>query len=40
MTAVAFKNLDKIFWPKEGYTKGDVVQYYDRMSSIIVPYLL
>lgn len=39
MTKVEFKNLDKIFWPREGYTKGDVVQYYDRVADIVLPYL-
>ena len=23
-------NLDKVFWPAEGYTKGDLLDYYDR----------
>jgi bifunctional non-homologous end joining protein LigD len=32
-------NLDKIFWPDEGYTKGDVIRYYDQMTDIILPYL-
>lgn len=39
MTAVELKNLDKIFWPKEGFTKGDVIRYYERISSLILPYL-
>jgi bifunctional non-homologous end joining protein LigD len=39
MTKVEFKNLDKIFWPSEGYTKGDVIEYYERMSDVILPYL-
>ncbi|MBI5319485.1 non-homologous end-joining DNA ligase [Bradyrhizobium sp.] len=39
MSPVELKNLDKVFWPKEGFTKGDVVRYYDRMSSLILPYL-
>ena len=39
MTKVEFRNLDKIFWPKEGYSKGDVIQYYDRMADTILPYL-
>lgn len=34
-----FKNLDKIFWPKEGYTKGNLIDYYDRMADVILPYL-
>ena len=21
-------NLDKVFWPDEGYTKGDLIAYY------------
>ena len=32
-------NPDKIFWPKEGYTKSDVIAYYKRMASVILPYL-
>lgn len=39
MATVELKNLDKVFWPKEGFTKGDVVEYYARMSSLILPYL-
>ncbi len=34
-----FKNLDKIFWPKEGYTKGDLLDYYEKIAPIILPYL-
>jgi bifunctional non-homologous end joining protein LigD len=34
-----FSNLDKVFWPKEKYTKGDVVDYYERISEFILPYL-
>jgi len=32
-------NLDKIFWPKEKYTKGDVIAYYEKMADTILPYL-
>jgi bifunctional non-homologous end joining protein LigD len=32
-------NLDKIFWPKEKYTKGDVIDYYRKVSKFILPYL-
>jgi bifunctional non-homologous end joining protein LigD len=39
MTKVELKHLDKIFWPKEGYSKGDVIQYYERMAGVILPYL-
>jgi DNA ligase D-like protein (predicted ligase)/DNA ligase D-like protein (predicted polymerase)/DNA ligase D-like protein (predicted 3'-phosphoesterase) len=32
-------NLTKIFWPDEGYTKGDLVSYYFNVGSLIVPHL-
>jgi bifunctional non-homologous end joining protein LigD len=32
-------NLDKIFWPDEGYTKGDLVAYYFNVAPWILPYL-
>jgi len=35
----AFSNLDKVFWPAEGYTKGDVIDYYERIADIMLPYL-
>jgi bifunctional non-homologous end joining protein LigD len=36
---VKLTNLDKIFWPKERYTKGDVIAYYDKIAKYILPYL-
>jgi bifunctional non-homologous end joining protein LigD len=36
---VAITNRHKIFWPDEGYTKGDVIDYYDKMSAFILPHL-
>ncbi|WP_068471272.1 DNA ligase D [Candidatus Protochlamydia phocaeensis] len=32
-------NLDKMYWPQEGYTKGDLIEYYRQVSSLILPYL-
>jgi bifunctional non-homologous end joining protein LigD len=32
-------NLDKVFWPDEGYTKGDLVAYYFNVAEWILPYL-
>jgi bifunctional non-homologous end joining protein LigD len=32
-------NLDKVFWPEEGYTKGDLVGYYFNVAERILPYL-
>jgi bifunctional non-homologous end joining protein LigD len=30
---------EKIFWPKDGYTKGDLVAYYRAISKWMLPYL-
>lgn len=32
-------NLDKVFWPEEGYTKGDVLAYYLNVAELILPHL-
>ncbi|MGH2691468.1 MAG: non-homologous end-joining DNA ligase [Actinomycetota bacterium] len=32
-------NLGKVFWPKEGYTKGDLLAYYWNVRDLILPYL-
>lgn len=32
-------NLDKVYWPDEGYTKGDLIRYYYEVSKYILPYL-
>lgn len=32
-------NPDKLYWPKEGITKGELVGYYEAISSYILPYL-
>jgi bifunctional non-homologous end joining protein LigD len=36
---MAFTHLGKVYWPKEGYTKRDVLNYYYRMAPYILPYL-
>ena len=36
---VTISNRDKIFWPDEGFTKGDVIDYYKRISAYILPHL-
>lgn len=36
---LSLTNLDKIYWPEEKYTKGDLLQYYESISSYILPYL-
>ncbi|MGZ3862243.1 MAG: non-homologous end-joining DNA ligase [Bacteroidia bacterium] len=38
-TKVKVTHLNKIFWPKERITKGDVINYYQSVSKYILPYL-
>jgi bifunctional non-homologous end joining protein LigD len=36
---IPITNLDKIFWPDQGYTKGDLMQYYSEVWPYIGPHL-
>lgn len=36
---VNFSNLDKVFFPKTGFTKGDMVKYYVDVASHMLPHL-
>jgi bifunctional non-homologous end joining protein LigD len=36
---VHLTNLNKVFWPTEGITKGDVLAYYERMNAVLLPHL-
>jgi bifunctional non-homologous end joining protein LigD len=36
---VHLTNLDRVYWPEEGYTKGDLVRYYHEIARHILPYL-
>src|SRR6201996_4629659 len=38
-TNVGVTNLHKIFYPKAGFTKGEVIDYYVRISSVLLPHL-
>jgi bifunctional non-homologous end joining protein LigD len=33
-------NLQKVYWPREGFRKGDMINYYLQMAPYILPYLL
>jgi len=37
---VAFTNLDKVYWPAEGFTKGDLLAYYEQIADVLLPYLV
>ncbi|HYY57072.1 MAG TPA: non-homologous end-joining DNA ligase [Pyrinomonadaceae bacterium] len=36
---IALTHLDKVYWPEDGYTKGDLIKYYYEASKYILPYL-
>jgi bifunctional non-homologous end joining protein LigD len=36
---VKVSNLDKVFYPKCGFTKGQVIDYYIRISEFLLPHL-
>jgi len=36
---VALTNLDKVYWPDDGYTKGDLIRYYYEIAPTLSPYL-
>ena len=33
-------NLDKVYWPEEGFTKGDLLTYYFNVSPTMLPHLV
>ena len=36
---LTFSNTQKLFWPKEKITKGDLISYYHEIAADILPYL-
>lgn len=34
-----FTNLSKVFWPEEGYTKRDMINYYYQVAPYMLPYM-
>ncbi|MBA2685938.1 MAG: DNA polymerase domain-containing protein [Gemmatimonadaceae bacterium] len=37
--AVSLTNLGKLFWPKLGITKGDLLRYYAAVAPVLLPHL-
>jgi bifunctional non-homologous end joining protein LigD len=35
----ALSNLDKVLWPRDGYTKGELINYYAEIAPYIIPHL-
>ena len=38
-SSLEFSHLDKVLWPDDHYTKADLIEYYQQVSSFILPYL-
>ncbi len=38
-TRAVVTNRDKVFWPDEGYTKGDLIDYYAAISDVLLPFI-
>jgi bifunctional non-homologous end joining protein LigD len=36
---VPLSSLDKVYFPDEGYTKGELIDYYQSISAVLLPYL-
>jgi bifunctional non-homologous end joining protein LigD len=32
-------NLDKVYWPEVGFTKGQMIDYYSRIGPVLLPHL-
>jgi hypothetical protein len=36
---VRVSSLDKLFWPDDGLTKGDLLNYYREIAPVLLPYM-
>lgn len=36
---LSLSNLDKVLWPRDGYTKSDLVTYYERVAPFALAHL-
>jgi LigD, primase-polymerase domain len=36
---VRLSNLDKLFWPEQGITKGDLLRYYSDVAPTLLPHI-
>jgi bifunctional non-homologous end joining protein LigD len=36
---LTLSNLDKVLYPADGYTKGEVINYYSRVAPVLLPHL-
>lgn len=36
---LSLSNLDKVLWPRDGYTKRDLITYYHTVAGVMLPYV-
>ena len=36
---ISLSNLDKVLWPKSGFTKAQAIDYYARIAPVLIPHL-
>ena len=36
---VELTNLDRVLWPRTGFTKGDMIDYYVAVAPVLLPHL-
>jgi bifunctional non-homologous end joining protein LigD len=36
---VVISNVNKVWWPDEGYTKGDIARFYNAISPLLLPWM-
>jgi bifunctional non-homologous end joining protein LigD len=39
LRGIKLTHLDKVFWPGEGYTKAELIGYYDQVAELLLPHL-
>ena len=37
---VSLTNLDKVYWPEQGLTKGNLLAYYESVAPVLLPHLI
>ncbi len=37
--ALTLSNLEKVLYPEAGFTKGDIISYYERIAPVMLPHL-
>lgn len=37
--SLTLSNPDKVYWPKSGFTKGELIEYYQAIAEVMIPHL-